>query len=145
MKKTHLNLATSDLEKSVAFFSTLLDAKPTKVLSDYALFVSDDPGLELALDLRVNVDTGGDAHYGVCVETAIDVERAIERLTAKGLLSSIEREETCCYANQTKAWTIDPEGRRWEVYTVHEDTQDRDGDDSICCSSYGEPSSCCAA
>src|SRR6185312_13740252 len=34
--KTHLNLATTDLEKSVAFYSALLGATPAKRLDDYA-------------------------------------------------------------------------------------------------------------
>ena len=129
--KTHLNLATTDLEKSVAFYATLLDAKPSKVLQDYALFITDQPGLELALDRSERVSPSHDAHYGIYVETADDVQRAIERLEAAGLISSIEREETCCYANQTKVWASDPEGRRWEVYTVHEDTEVRE--ERTCC------------
>jgi len=137
--KTHLNLATTDLEKSVAFYSTLLDARPAKVLQDYALFITDRPGLELALDLRPDVLPARDAHYGVFVETADDVERAITRLKDAGLASSIEREETCCYASQTKVWAVDPEGRRWEVYTVHEETEDRDDDGNACC---GGPAEC---
>jgi len=143
--KTHLNLATSDLQRSVAFYSTLLNAPPAKVFDDYALFITDDPGLELALDLRDAVSTASDAHYGVYVESAEELERAIARLQRAGLAQSIEREETCCYANQTKVWTVDPEGRRWEVYTVHEDTEARDDADSKCCSTGAEPSrSCCA-
>ena len=50
--KTHLNLATSDLDRAVSFYSILLDAKPAKMLADYALFVTQQPALELALDLR---------------------------------------------------------------------------------------------
>ncbi|HEY9181146.1 MAG TPA: ArsI/CadI family heavy metal resistance metalloenzyme [Candidatus Baltobacteraceae bacterium] len=131
--KTHLNFATADIEKSVAFYSTLLDAKPVKVLSDYALFVTEQPGLELALDLNAHVAPTTGAHFGVYVETPDDVERAIERLERAGFVSSIEREDTCCYANQTKVWATDPEGRRWEVYTVHGDTIERDGDGNACC------------
>lgn len=131
--KTHLNLATTNLETSVSFYSTLLDAQPSKVLTDYALFVTDRPGLELALDLRGNVEPSNDAHYGVYVETADEVERAIIRLTAAGLVSSIERRETCCYANQTKVWATDPDGRRWEIYTVHEELGERE-DAATCCS-----------
>ena len=119
--KTHLNFATTDLEKSVSFYATLLDAKPSKVLDDYALFITDEPGLELALDLSEDVAASTDAHYGIFVESTDDVENAIARLEGAGLAASIEREETCCYANQTKVWAIDPEGRRWEVYTVHEE------------------------
>ncbi len=131
--KTHLNFATANLEKSIEFYRTLLDAKPSKVLDDYALFITEQPGLELALDLSESVSPSRDAHYGIYVETAAGVERAIERLQGAGLASAIEREETCCYANQTKVWAVDPEGRRWEVYTVHEDTEDRDDPETACC------------
>lgn len=128
------------------FYSTLLDTKPTKVLDDYALFITEQPGLELALDLSKSVSPTHDAHYGVNVGSVEDVERTIVRLQRAGLVSSVEREETCCYANQTKVWAIDPEGRRWEVYTVHEDTEARDGADTSCCSTGGEESrSCCVA
>lgn len=143
--KVHLNLATADLTKSVAFYSTLLDAKPEKVLDDYALFITDRPGLELALDAAESVMPARDAHYGIFVESVEDVERAIERLERAGLAESIEREETCCYANQTKVWASDPEGRRWEVYTVHEETQERDDAGTACCATDTEVRSCCVA
>ena len=131
--KTHLNFSTRDLEASVTFYATLLDAQPVKKLGDYALFVTEDPGLELALDLRQDVRVADDAHYGILVETAQAVETAIQRLSARGLAGSVEREDTCCYANQTKVWTADPEGRRWEVYTVHADTEARDDLETACC------------
>ena len=131
--KTHLNFATTNLRKSVAFYSTLLDSQPAKITQDYALFITEEPGLELALDASDSVSTVGDAHYGICVETVNGVERAIARLEGAGLVSSIEREETCCYAKQTKVWALDPDGRRWEVYTVHEDTEARDGGEISCC------------
>jgi len=141
--KTHLNLATTNLDKSVAFYSALLGSKPAKVLNDYALFVTDEPGLELALDLRDRVQTGTDSHYGVYVESASDVDTAIARLAEAGLVSAIEREETCCYANQTKVWATDPEGRRWEVYTVHEEMEDRDTPETACCSNDAGERECC--
>ena len=131
--KTHLNLGTTDLAQSVLFYSTLLNAPPAKHLSDYALFITDDPGIELALDLREHVTRTHDAHYGIFVESVTDVENAIARLDKAGLAKSIEREETCCYANQTKVWAIDPEGRRWEVYTVHEDTEQAKDAETTCC------------
>lgn len=143
--KTHLNFATTDLAKSVQFYATLLDAKPAKVLDDYALFITEDPGLELALDLSESVSPSRDAHYGVYVESAQHVERAIERLEKAGLASSIEREETCCYANQTKVWATDPEGRRWEVYTVHEDTEERNDETTSCCATHAGDRPCCSA
>ncbi len=143
--KTHLNLATTDLKKSVAFYSTLLNAKPAKVLADYALFITEEPGLELALDLRESVMPTLDSHFGVYVESVEDVESAVGRLEAQGLAESVDREETCCYANQTKVWATDPEGRRWEIYTVHEDTEERDNEDTACCSTDGGGRSCSIA
>ncbi len=49
--KMHLNLATRDLDASVAFYRTLLQSEPAKHYADYALFLTESPGLELALDL----------------------------------------------------------------------------------------------
>jgi catechol 2,3-dioxygenase-like lactoylglutathione lyase family enzyme len=141
--KTHLNLATSDLDRAVSFYSILLDAKPAKTLTDYALFITEQPALELALDLRdVAVLPSDDVHYGICVETPDEVNHAIDRLTVAGLAASVEREETCCYANQTKVWAIDPDGRHWEVYTVHEEADTRNDDDTSCCSSDPQTPSC---
>jgi lactoylglutathione lyase len=129
----HLNLATRDLDASVAFYSTLLDARPLKMLADYALFVTEQPGLELALDLASEATAGTGQHFGIVVESIEIVDAQIARLQAAGYPTDIEREETCCYANQTKVWASDPEGRRWETYVVHEETEARDDESRTCC------------
>lgn len=143
--KTHLNLATRDLAKSVDFYRTLLNAEPAKSFDDYALFITDEPGLELALDRNPRAEPGHGAHYGVVVDSTEAVDAAIARLQAAGLPIDVEREETCCYATQTKVWAADPDGRRWEVYTVLEDTDTRDGGGETCCSG-SDPAAeeCCA-
>lgn len=141
--KTHLNFATTDLGQSVAFYSTLLDAKPTKMLADYALFITEQPGLELALDLSDSVAPPRDSHYGIFMETVEEVESAIARLGRAGLAASVEREQTCCYANQSKVWAVDPAGRRWEIYTVHADTQERDDSATSCCAGADDGRTCC--
>lgn len=131
--KMHMNFATRDLDASVAFYSTLLGVKPEKALPDYALFISEEPGLELALDLDGGAVAAPGEHFGIVVESAEDVEAQLDRLEAAGYPVDVEREETCCYANQTKVWASDPEGRRWETYVVHEDTVERDDEDTSCC------------
>lgn len=143
--KTHINLATRDLAKSVAFYQTLLGAEPVKSYDDYALFITDDPGLELALDRDARAEAGPSAHYGVVVDSTQAVDAAIARLQGAGLAVDVEREETCCYAKQTKVWAADPDGRRWEVYTVLEDTATRNEGDVTCCSD-ADPNAeeCCA-
>ncbi len=131
--KLHLNLATRDLHASVAFYSTLLDARPAKPLSDYALFVTEEPGLELALDFDAGAQAALGQHFGIVVDSSDVVDAQIGRLQAAGYAVDVEREETCCYANQTKVWASDPEGRRWETYVVHADTKTRDAADALCC------------
>lgn len=131
--KTHLNLRTRDLEQSVAFYRTLLNAQPAKHYADYALFITENPGLELALDLDESVRVSDSAHFGVVVDSTHAVDDAIARLQTADLPVDVEREETCCYAVQTKVWASDPDGRRWEVYTVLEDTEERDVCETACC------------
>ncbi len=144
--KMHLNLATRDLDASVAFYSTLLGAAPAKSLPDYALFITEQPGLELALDADPSAVAGGGQHFGIVVESSDDVDAQIARLEAAGYPTDIEREETCCYANQTKVWASDPEGRRWETYVVHADTEERDDEDTTCCrteATVASDATCC--
>jgi catechol 2,3-dioxygenase-like lactoylglutathione lyase family enzyme len=131
--KMHLNLATRDLNASVSFYRTLLSAEPIKHYGDYALFLTEDPGLELALDADPTTNVGEGAHYGIVVEQAEDVNAAIARLRAAGHPVDIETEETCCYAVQNKVWATDPDGRRWETYFVLSETQERDNEATTCC------------
>lgn len=143
--KTHLNLATRDLVRSVAFYRTLLDIEPAKSFDDYALFISEDPALELALDRNTKAAVSHDVHFGVVVDSSEAVDAAIARLQGAGLDVDVEREETCCYAKQTKVWAADPDGRRWEVYTVLEDTETRNDGDVTCCSDADPNSDACCA
>ena len=143
--KTHMSFATSDIARSVDFYQTLLGAAPAKSFDDYALFVTDDPGLELALDRRARSAAGENEHYGLAVESVDEVERAIDRLTAAGHPIDVERDELCCYAKQTKVWASDPDGRRWEVYAVLEESDERDGSPSGCCSDDDAAAATCCA
>ena len=131
--KMHLNLATRDLDRSVAFYSTLLGAQPAKKLAGYALFVTEQPALELALDLDAGTQAGHGQHFGIVVDSTDAVDAQIARLQGAGHAVDVERDETCCYAVQTKVWASDPEGRRWETYVVHEESEARDDADTTCC------------
>ena len=141
--KTHLNLATRDLDASVAFYRVLLNSQPAKRYHDYALFLTESPGLELALSLNPNARATSDAHYGIAVDTPEFVSNAIERLKGAGLQVDVETEETCCYAQQTKVWTTDPDGRRWETYYVIAETEERESDSTSCCGRTGAEGACC--
>jgi catechol 2,3-dioxygenase-like lactoylglutathione lyase family enzyme len=143
--KTHVSFATSDLDRSVAFYAALLDAKPEKHLADYALFVTDEPALELALDHRAAASASRSDHFGIFVESAEEVERAIARLAGAGLQVEVERDQVCCYARQTKVWATDPDGRRWETYYVAEETEERDGANAGCCAEIADDATACCA
>ena len=135
--KTHISLPTTDLQKSVAFYTTLLDIAPAKHYDDYALFISEQPGLELALNHAESVARTNEAHYGIAAPSSDAVDAAIARLQAAGLAIDIEVEETCCYAKQNKVWASDPDGRRWETYAVLEEVAPDSG--SACAAA-----SCCS-
>ena len=142
--KTHLNFATRDLSKSVDFYRALLNAEPAKRYEDYALFLTDDPGLELALDKYTNVTVNESAHYGIAAATVESVNAAVGRLKSAGLETDVQIDDVCCYARQTKVWTTDPDGRRWEFYTVLEETEERDNAATQCCAGADEKTTCCA-
>jgi len=88
---------------------------------------------EHALDLDGAARAGDGEHFGIVVDSADDVGAQLARLQAAGHAVDVEREETCCYAVQTKVWATDPEGRRWETYFVHAESDARDDADTTCC------------
>ena len=141
--KTHLNLVTGDLERAIAYYAVLLQALPAKRHEDYALFIVDDPGLELALDSGAVVAPSGSVHYGIAVDSVAAVDDAAERLEAAGYAVKIERDQTCCYAKQTKVWSSDPDGRMWEVYAVLEETSVRDDPVPTCCGDADDVRAAC--
>ena len=49
MKRMHVHIAVSDLDKSIAFYSKLFDASPTVVESDYAKWMLDDPRINFSI------------------------------------------------------------------------------------------------
>ena len=143
--KTHLHLGSRDLERSVAFYRTLLDVEPVKRKPDYALFVVDEPGIELALRSDGGSQVPESTHYGIAADSPQAVDQADHRLRAAGYLTHVERDETCCYATQSKVWASDPDGRRWETYfVIAESDDDQDGD---CCSAAApeaaQDAACC--
>ena len=67
-------------------------------------------------------------------------------LTERGLATEEEKREACCYALQEKFWVTDPDGNRWEVYTVLEDIEQKAAEGSTCCQPRDEASApCCDA
>ena len=124
MSRLQLALNVDDLEQSIAFYTNLFGTEPAKVKPGYANFAVAEPALKLVL--IENPGRGGSLnHLGVEVTDTDTVDSEQRRLALAGLASVDERDSTCCYAKQDKFWVEGaPNGERWEVYTVLEDTQD---------------------
>src|SRR6266550_384427 len=130
----HISLNVSEIGRSVVFYSRLF-GEPAKLKPGYAKFVSEEPGLHLALQEGPGVVRGGAlSHLGIRVDSTADVLRRRADLLEKGLTGEDEIGTTCCYARQDKFWVSDPDGNRWEIYSVLEDVdQEPQGDAATCC------------
>jgi catechol 2,3-dioxygenase-like lactoylglutathione lyase family enzyme len=151
MSRVQLALNVSDLEASVAFYSTLFGVEPHKRRPGYANFAVSEPPLKLVL-IEVPAEARGTGvegalnHLGVEVASVEDVDAGASRLREAGLAAFDEKDTTCCYALQDKVWVHDPAGAPWEIYTVKDDdpANPRDGldqpvsllaGDGACCTS----------
>lgn len=141
MSRIQLALNVDDLDASVAFYSKLFGSEPAKTKPGYANFAIAEPPLKLVL--IENPGQGGSInHLGVEVGDTATVDAELTRLAAAGFASTEERDTTCCYAKQDKFWVENaPNGERWEVYTVLQDSETfagNDSDESGCCGTGSE-------
>jgi len=136
MSRIQLALNVDDLDSSIAFYSRLFGTEPNKTKPGYANFAVAEPPLKLVL--IENPGQGGSVnHLGVEVGDSATVDSEHVRLGEAGLASTEERETTCCYAKQDKFWVENaPNGERWEIYTVLEDSETfaaSEADTVACC------------
>lgn len=120
----HISLNVRDLGRSVDFYRRFF-GEPAKLKPDYAKFVTRDPEIHLALGpgLDAGARSGSLSHLGIRVGSTDEVRRWKTDLAARGLAAGDESRSECCYALQDKFWLTDPDGNRWEVYTVLEDVE----------------------
>jgi catechol 2,3-dioxygenase-like lactoylglutathione lyase family enzyme len=137
-RKTHIGLNVSNMDKSVEFYSALLDTQPVKRKVDYAKY--DLPVENLVLSLIQTGNVGNKfAHFGFLLEGTTEVVRKMEQLKTKNITVHEEMDVNCCYANQDKFWVKDPDGIEWEFYHFKADVEIEDKEAvSACC----EPSCC---
>ncbi|MEI7746566.1 MAG: ArsI/CadI family heavy metal resistance metalloenzyme [Actinomycetota bacterium] len=131
MSRVQLALNVSNLDEAISFYSTLFNAVPAKLRPGYANFAIDEPPLKLVL-MEVPESAGSLNHLGVEVENTQLVADASQRLSGEGLSTDEEVGTTCCFALQDKVWVEDPDGARWEVYTVL-DENPSNAASSVCC------------
>lgn len=127
MKRLHLNLRVTDLERSVGYYTALFGAAPTKRRDDYAKWDLAEPSVNFALTLADEAHPKGVEHLGVEVTEQAELSEALQRAGAAGDLE-VEGRVTCCYADSSKGWSTDPDGVSWELFLTHGDAEAMRGD-----------------
>lgn len=151
MKRFHIHVAVDDIQKSVSFYSTLFGQEPSKLKTDYAKWMLEDPRINFAISTR-SIEKGVD-HLGIQVDEESELSALTARLKQADLGVFGEGESTCCYAESEKAWVKDPSGIAWEAYRtmadaeVYKETPKASEDKASCCApaATGEKAkaSCC--
>jgi lactoylglutathione lyase len=114
MKRFHVHAHVDDLKASVAFYSKLFAAAPTRLESDYAKWMIEDPRINFAISAR-----GGKAgidHLGFQTDSEEELAGLKARAQAADMAVLDEGETTCCYARSEKHWVTDPQGIAWEHF-----------------------------
>ena len=123
MKRLHVSFNVENLEKSVAFYSTLFNASPTVLKDDYAKWMLDDPRVNFVLE--GGGGQPGFGHAGIQVEEEAELGEMFDRLKSAEAPYLEEGETTCCYAKSEKSWTSDPDGVMWEAFYTHHQSEER--------------------
>ena len=147
MKRLHVHVGVSDLDRSIGFYSTLFGSEPTVVKGDYAKWMLDDPCVNFAIS-AANAAKGIE-HLGIQAEDKEELAEVYGRLEVAGRPVLEEGATTCCYAKSEKSWVSDPDGVIWEAFhTTGEATVYGDSPalDSLVAASSptAQPSRCCA-
>ena len=121
MSRFQMSLNVDDVEAAVEFYSALLGVGPAKHREGYANFVVDDPAMKLVV-IEGEGEPGTLNHVGIEHADGAAVADETARIGAAGLPVKVDDPHTCCFATQEKAWTMDPDGVPWELYTVTADT-----------------------
>jgi catechol 2,3-dioxygenase-like lactoylglutathione lyase family enzyme len=136
--KTHLSINVSNVENSIDFYKKMFGVEPVKVRGDYAKFDIANPPLNFTMNQRSFTEGGALSHLGLQVESTAEVLETGKRWQENGLITLDEMKTDCCYALQDKTWVQDPDGNRWEVFTVLENTEGTKNAASTCCSPSAE-------
>src|SRR5450631_252723 len=120
MKRLHVHVSVSDLDKSVRFYRELFATEPTVVQPDYAKWMLEDPRVNFAISQRGG--TTGVRHLGIQVEDRGELDEVYGRLQRADGPVLEEGATTCCYAKSEKSWIEDPQGIAWETFLTSGDS-----------------------
>ena len=148
MKRLHVHVGVSDLDRSIGFYSTLFGVPPTVAKADYAKWMLDDPRVNFAVSAG-RLARKGIEHLGIQAEDGAELAEVYDRLKVAGRPVLEEGATTCCYAKSEKSWVTDPDGVIWEAFhttgeaTVYGDSPSFDALAGAA-SPNAAPSQCCA-
>ncbi len=114
MKRFHVHAHVEDLQASIAFYTRLFAAEPSRVEADYAKWMLDDPRVNFAISTRGSGP--GIDHLGIQADTEEELAELKGRAQAADMALLDEGETTCCYARSDKHWLTDPQGIAWECF-----------------------------
>jgi len=114
MKRFHVHLHVDDLARSIGFYSRLFATQPSRVETDYAKWMLDDPPVNFAISTRG--EHAGIDHLGIQTDDPGELAELKARAEAADLALLDEGETTCCYARSEKHWITDPQGIAWEHF-----------------------------
>jgi catechol 2,3-dioxygenase-like lactoylglutathione lyase family enzyme len=145
MKRLHIHLRTQDLEQSVAFYSAMFGAGPTRLEADYAKWLLDDPYANISLSTHAGAT--GDDHVGISVDSREALNEIAGRLKDAGSPLFAEEATTCCYAQSNKYWARDPQDARWELFQTFgdSDTYGAEPERDLTLPSVPPANACCAS
>jgi catechol 2,3-dioxygenase-like lactoylglutathione lyase family enzyme len=140
MKRFHVHAHVEDLPQSIAFYSKMFGAEPTRVEDDYAKWMLEDPRINFAISTRGGKP--GVDHLGIQTDTEEELVELKARARSADMALLDEGETTCCYARSDKYWVTDPQGIAWEQFHTLGSIpvfSERKSE------APSEPSACCAA
>lgn len=114
MKRFHIHVSVGDFAQSVRFYSTLFAQQPSRVETDYAKWMLEDPPLNFAISSHRQ--PVGINHLGFQVDSGEELRALQSRLSAADARLVQEDKQACCYARADKYWVTDPTGIAWESF-----------------------------
>ena len=152
MKRLHVHVGVADLDRSIAFYSTLFGAPPSVTKPDYAKWMIEDPRVNFAISAGRHAASGVE-HLGIQVEDEAELASVYGRLREADRPVLEEGATTCCYARSEKSWIADPDGVVWEAFltrgeaTVYGDSPAFESlaANTACCDAQTPQGLCCDA
>jgi len=147
MKRFHVHAHVEDLQASIAFYSKMFAAEPTRVEADYAKWMIEDPRINFAISTRGGKP--GVDHLGIQTDTEEELRELQAQAQAADMTLLDAGETSCCYARSDKYWLTDPQGIAWEQFHTLGNIPTFGGGEAktqaatSCCASSKASSSCC--